>query len=70
MNKLERLREIERRYISLTSGCQWGDTCQCHQQLDNVRKEIKALEVEAQAVRGRESVRCPIVLDTDRDCVI
>ena len=70
MNKLERLREIERRYVSLTSGCQWGDTCQCHQQLDNVRKEIEALEVEAQAVRGREIEKCPTVLDTDRDCVI
>jgi len=50
MNKLERLREIERRYMSLTSGCQWGDTCQCHQQLENVRQEISEIE----AVQGRE----------------
>ena len=43
MSKLERLREIEARYLSLTSGCNYGDTCQCHQQLANIQREIKEL---------------------------
>ncbi len=46
MSRLERLREIEARYLSITSGCQYGDTCQCHQQLANIQREIALLEKE------------------------
>ena len=46
MSKLERLREIEARYQAITSGCQYGDTCQCQQQLANIQREIALLEKE------------------------
>jgi len=46
MSRLERLREIESRYQAITSGCQYGDTCQCQQQLANIQREIATLEKE------------------------